>query len=244
MNDKEQIELKIIDAMRISCSETFYFSEDETRLIDAEYLFTVNVAKEIVKLNSGIGYPLKIYLEHPTKKFATNCVPLMGRNPVTNRMTIRKKSRNTERNGKIDVAVYRDGVSFVKPVCAIELKGFNPQRKVILEDLKRNVEYFDFCCESGSSQISFTVFAAMHSCKNIRNKASVLSNENEVKTKYEGWLSELCQSINFKCDINVFTLDKNLAEDQVVPLGEELTDFDSHQFIGVVVTFTANQENK
>jgi hypothetical protein len=53
-----------------------------------------------------------------------------------------RKLQNTKRNGKIDVVVYRDGGLSGLPVCAIELKGFNPQKSVALQDLKRNGEYF------------------------------------------------------------------------------------------------------
>ena len=240
MSDQADIESKIISAMKIACTETFIFSEDETRPIDAEYLFTVNVAKEIVTLNSGVGYPYKIFLEHPTKKFASNCVPLMGKNPTTNRTAIRKR-QNTKRNGKIDVAVYRDGTWHGKPICAIELKGFNPQRRLVLEDLKRNAEYFDLSCESGSSQISFTIFAAMYSYKNVRDENSILINENLKRSQYAKWLAELGGLRNYKSIIEGFTFDSNLAKDQVVPPGEELSDFDSHQFVGVIVTFTGIQ---
>lgn len=240
MSDQEHIESKVISAMKIACDETFYFSEDETRPIDAEYLLTVNVAKQIAILNRGIGYPYKIYLEHPTKKFASYCVPLMGKNSVTNRMAMGKR-QNTKRNGKIDVAVYRDGTWHGKPVCAIELKGFNPQRKVVIEDLKRNAEYFDLSCDSGSSQIAFTVFAALHSYKYVQNEESVTKNQNFLRTKYSKWLSELNSSNSYSANINIFTLSKCLSDDQEIPPGEEYIDFESHQFVGVMVTFTVTQ---
>jgi len=188
-----------------------------------------------------VGYPYKIYLEHPTKIFVSNCVPLMGKNPNTNRMTIRKTRKNTKRNGKIDVAVYRDGAWHGKPVCAIELKGFNPQRRVVLEDLKRNAEYFDLSCESGSSQIAFTVFAALHSFKHVRNEDSVTENQNLLHNKYSKWLSELTDSNTCSVNIKVFTLSKGLADEQEIPPGEEYIDFESYQFVGVMVAFTGIQ---
>ncbi len=226
--------------MKVSCEEAFFFSEDESRLIDAEYLLTVNVAKEIARLNNYIGVPYKIYLEKPTRKFASDCVPLMGRLPVSNflgyRSTLRK-SKNTTRNGKIDVVVYRDGVSFRKPVCAIELKGFNPRREVVLQDLKRNGEYFSLSCVSGSSQISFSVFAALHSFRKTHTTGSVKKDLQTLQAKYNGWLSKLGSSRNYKNNIRAFTISKSLADEQAIPPDEEFSEFESHHFVGVMVTF-------
>lgn len=60
MNLLEQIEDKISKGMESACTDTFLFSEDESQKIGAEYLLTVNVAKKLTELNSGIGYPYKI----------------------------------------------------------------------------------------------------------------------------------------------------------------------------------------
>jgi hypothetical protein len=164
----------------------------------------------------------------------------MGKNPITSRMAIGKR-QNTKRNGKIDVAVYRDGAGHGKPVCAVELKGFNPQRRVVLEDLKRNAEYFDLSCDSGTSQIAFTVFAALHSFQHVRNEESAKQNQNYLHTKYSKWLSELNSSNSYRANINVVTLSKCLADDQETPPSEEHIVAESYLHAGVMVTFTGIQ---
>jgi hypothetical protein len=75
MNVQQQIEDKIKSAMKLACFDALKFSDDESQKIGAEYLLTVNVAKEIATLNHSFGEPCKIFLERQTKLFATDCVP-------------------------------------------------------------------------------------------------------------------------------------------------------------------------
>lgn len=237
MSDQTDIEAAIISAMKLSCNEAFFFSEDETRLIDAEYLLTVNVAKKIVDLNTGIGIPYKIYLEKRTKEFASDCVPLMGKG------RIRKSRKNTTRNGKIDVTVYRDGNFNGRPVCAIELKGFNPNRTTVLLDLKRNAEYFSLSCVTGDSQIDFSIFAALHSLKNTQTAASANEDRESLRTKYNNWLSELAKTEDYTVGIKVFTLSSSFLEEHIAPPDDEWFEPNSHHFAGVMVTFCSISKN-
>lgn len=73
----ERFKESIRKAMDKSCEEAFEFSYDETHLIDAEYLLTVNVAKAINDLNECYGTPYKICLENKTKEFSTSCTPAL-----------------------------------------------------------------------------------------------------------------------------------------------------------------------
>jgi len=129
--------------------------------MDAEYLLTVNVAKKIKELNTGFGFPYKIRLEYCTKLFATACTLLFGKVPAANFLgykSIVRCSNDTERSGEIDVAVYEKSYGINVPVCAIEVKGFNPAKKGIQQDLKRNAEYFGLISPIGKSILRFTFF--------------------------------------------------------------------------------------
>jgi hypothetical protein len=114
---------KLKKALIRSCYDAFIFSDDETSLIDAEYLITVNTAKAISELNSTYNY--KICLEHSTEKFSTSCPPFLKKipkNPFGYKTIIRKGTLDTVRPGKIDIAVYKNDPIIGPPMCAIEVK--------------------------------------------------------------------------------------------------------------------------
>lgn len=166
------IEEKLASGMISVCDDTLYFLEDESQKIGAEYLLTVNVAKKLAELNSGIGYPYKIYLERKTKLVATDCVPLMARKEsktFLGHKQILRKRHNTERNGRVDICLYRDSGGMARiPVCAIELKGFDPSRANVISDLRRNAEYFKITCRTGPRRLSMRV---LQRCTHSQNQS-------------------------------------------------------------------------
>lgn len=168
MTQQLDIFKKIKKAMHTSCDDALFFSNDETQLINAEYLLTVNIAKAIKELNFYFGTPYKIYLEHDTKQLASASTPFCVIDPLTLRNTIRTKN-NTTRSGRVDIAVYNQILWYDTPVCAIEVKGFNPPKHLIVKDLERNSEYFSFTSPTGSSTMPFTFFIALHSFKGVWN---------------------------------------------------------------------------
>lgn len=172
----------LVKAMKRACDDMLRFSGEPAKRLNAEYLFTVAVAKELAGLNRYHGDPYRIYLEKKTRDFAKDCLhPVkfgnsMQRGSITRRTGVPKLSRN----GRIDVAVYEDvpnnGYLGHQPICAIELKGFNPARALVLEDLKRNLEYFSVKGNTGSSVLGTALFGALHSW-------SMVGTQSEKKQK-------------------------------------------------------------
>jgi len=78
-NSQQEIIDKLKEALKQSCLDALSFSGDVTRLIDAEYLLTVNAAKSIQSLNQYLATPYLIFLEYSTQMFATSCTPLSGK---------------------------------------------------------------------------------------------------------------------------------------------------------------------
>src|SRR5690606_8286566 len=68
------------------------------------------------------------------------------------------------RPGRVDVTVYIDvpnsGQFGVRPLCAIELKGFNPGAELVRADLERSLGFLRNTGPTGDSVLEFAVFAA------------------------------------------------------------------------------------
>lgn len=227
MSHAEKIKEKLIEGMRQACVDTLYFTDDASEKVAAEYLLTVNVAKKIATLNYSFGNPYKIYLERKTKKFAGDCIPLFKKVPdksnfIKYRSIVRKKHHNTERNGKIDISVYDNKPQIESPICAIELKGFNPSRTNIIKDLKRNSEYFFLTDDTGDSLIQFTVFGALHSFNRINNTNSL----EALLKKYKNCCSE------------VSAINQLLVETKHFEISRQSSEHDErHYFVGILVYF-------
>lgn len=149
-------------AMNITLEEVLLFTNNPTNGIQAEYLLTVNVAKEIAKLNHQDAEPHIISLEQKTMNFARHCLPAIrwgklnsNDDGLTNIQKLKERSKwlkllnfkhidSTHRTGKVDIAIYlqadsNKGQFGLQTLCAIELKSFNPVNNKIIADLERNL---------------------------------------------------------------------------------------------------------
>ena len=237
-----QIEEKILEGMRSSCNDTFLFLEDESKKIGAEYLLTVNVAKKLADLNQYIGHPYKIYLERKTRLIASDCVPLCVRKVANNFLGYRhvlRKQHNTSRNGKVDITLYNNTGGLVDtPACVIELKGFDPSRKLVLQDLRRNSEYFKLVCRTGASQLQYTCFAAMHSFPKSITDDQIKADLFSLETKYNSWQTEVGIPADVKCRINIETISKGQDFSNPDENNPEVKVLEcNHHFAGVVVSY-------
>ncbi|MFN1580759.1 hypothetical protein [Vibrio rotiferianus] len=215
-----------------SCDDALEFSNDETSLIGAEYLITVNVAKSIQQLNYSFGEPYKIYLEYPTWKVARDAIHYSFKFP--------RASSDTVRSGKVDIAIY-NGKRLPAPECisVVEVKGFNPSKMKIIEDLARNLEYFSCGVDSSNSALSQTHFIALHSYKNTMSANKEKSNLKRIERRYREYLSNLSIPTIVKNNIEVFTIRRGTVPGVDEPYIQEcgLTGSEGYHLMGVVVTF-------
>ncbi|CAG0984712.1 hypothetical protein ANAEL_01952 [Anaerolineales bacterium] len=243
------IQQKVKEAMVGACEDMLTFTDDPSRKFNAEYLFTVNVAKAITRLNCSHADPYKLFLELSTKKFTRDCLrPLVLGHPLKRGSTVfRRGTPKINRNGRIDIAVYVDEPNRnnfgAQPLCAIELKAFNPQRKFVLYDLMRNIEYFRIAGNTGSSVLNFSLFAALHSFLRPADEKQVQNNEFQVKKQYEKWILDLDNTDDVNVNIDVFTVSKELLG-RVVDEGEcQILDTDAcHHFVGVIICFSKKSD--
>lgn len=243
MND---ITEKLKSALILSCHDAYKFSDNKSHLIDAEYLLTVNAAKKICELNNYFGTPYKIYLEHSTETFATKCTPLIKKDnkaiPIFSKKTIRNISSNTDRDGKIDICVYTPEAAYAlsdKPLCSIEIKGFRPSKDKVIDDLKRNLEYFSLAANTGRSELPFNFFISLHNYSNTFTDDKENKNIEKIKRQYGSYLDELSIPDEIHREIIAFTIKRGILphvnDIEAIQLGLE-GDEDFH-FIGIIVRF-------
>lgn len=245
MHTEADICRKLEEALTTSCSDALYFSDNETQLIESEHLLTINAAQAIKELNRYFGEPYKIHLEHCTRKFSTACTPLMKKVPARNSrgyQTILPRGRNdTTRSGKIDITVYETSNAFKnRPICAIEIKGFNPSKKLILADLIRNSEYFGLSSSTGSSDPPFTVFMALHSYKGVWNDEKEARNIDKVTSRYRNYIKNNLKLNQLSHDIKAKTIRRGTLPDANDPHVQEfgLEGDEDYHFVGIMVTTT------
>ncbi|EMM6942989.1 hypothetical protein RGI86_003072 [Morganella morganii] len=236
---------KVKSGMNQAYVDTLNFTDDPAAKFGAEYLFTVNVAKEIGRLNGPDADPYQIYIEASVKKVARDCLPLIKRgNPmVRGSSIIRKGVPFMEREGRVDIAVYTDVMPYKgngnTPFCIIELKSFDPAKELIIKDLKRNLDFITLSGPTGKSSVEMCLFSAVHSV--LPTNDSVLLNEqmSKIKTNYSNCLSKVGTLDGIKTDIQVFTLSKDVEGRILDDIEGYYVDTDSkHHFMGVIVIFT------
>lgn len=238
----------LVKAMKRACDDMLRFSGDPAKRLNAEYLFTVAVAKELDGLNVFYGDPYRIYLEKNTRDFTKDCLhPVIfsksqQRVNITRRTGIPKLSRN----GCIDVAVYEDvlnnGYFGHQPICAIELKGFNPARVLVLEDLRRNLEYFSIRGNTGSSVLGTTLFGALHSWSKVGTQCEEEEKAEKLRSKYVDWLSELPKIPNIRITVTIHHISQDLVGEEVDEGDYQVLNSDTiHNFVGIVVEFCADE---
>ncbi|WDA26805.1 hypothetical protein PSC74_10995 [Aeromonas hydrophila] len=243
---------KIKLGMKRAYIDTLNFTGNPAQKFGAEYLFTVNVAKAIGELNVPHGDPYKIYIEEKTKDVAKNCLPILkfdkGDDFLKKRNTTFRSNHSLpaiERNGRIDIAVYKEDknryIPEHVPFCIIELKSFNPNRKLVVKDLKRNIELLRASGPTGVSSIQAGIFSAAHQIMNFDTDNQIASEVKGIILNYEKWYSD----IGNISDLNILTKNFSLSREME---GEVTHEIDGsyvdtstrHCFIGIIVIITLN----
>ena len=203
-----------------------------------EYLATVNIAKSLNKLQEYPGEKFVIFLEESTKEFSTKCVPEANWD-IFEQWT--PELQNTERNGKIDIALYNPNVD--KGICVIEVKNFNPQKAPLINDLKRNLEYFTFSNKTHVSIIKKTYVAYFKQFTDSKVKEDAARDLELAKAELKGFIDEYnIKEPGIKFRVETFTVYDNLlyagkySEEEILNDTGEIFAEAGH-FVGVIGVF-------
>ncbi|WPU57052.1 hypothetical protein SQW19_05535 [Stenotrophomonas acidaminiphila] len=245
MSHRTQILEKIEQAMKSACEQTELFTDAKSEPIAAEYLFTVEVAKAIAELNAPPGDPYIIRVERDADTFAKDCLRPSARGEgdgFRRKMILRKSRPDVGRSGRVDVTVYADelnsGYWGYQPVCAIEVKGFDPAKRLVLEDLRRNLCFLRVTGDTGESVLEFTVFAAFHSYKRTTDRW-VAVHENEIRQRYKGWINDLGDLSDIKVDVQAIRV--SLDQQGTITCGIDYDEIDistKHHIVGAIVVMS------
>ncbi|MUK28416.1 hypothetical protein [Aliivibrio fischeri] len=235
---------QVLDAMQSACEDMFRFSGERGKPINAEYLFTVAVAREIDKLNSFYGEPYRIFLEKSRKELSRDCLPPIkwgnSWKHIPSVFRERKPAINTKE--RADIAVYENIINSShmgpQPICVIELKGFNPDRKLVIKDLKRNLEYFSISGKTGNSVIQSTLFSALYSYSKVKSEVEELERKKHLEQQYNLWLSEVGNLSHLDINVCAHTISSDYIGEVVDEAGVEVLDTSTiHNFMGIIVEF-------
>lgn len=251
ISERKRLRSVIKKALKQSCTDAFLFSEDETHLISAEYLLTVNVAKKICAENFGIGVPYKIYLEYPTQKFQRSCVPMFKKGTKIPYKSEKSKYLSfyaEDRPGRIDVAIFSEHIKrfgFENPLCSVEVKGFGAPGDKVKADLLRNLNLLNITSNTGKSELPFACFAMPRKYKNKDSAAYRKRKEKDARNLMKKYIRETLQANPFlsmdsiRTSIHSFTIRHGIYPD----LDDEyyqihgLDGSESYHFVGVIVLF-------
>lgn len=237
-----KIKQAVQSGMSQACEDMASFCNQPERKFNAEYLFTVATARAISDLNGPPADPYHINIEHSTKTLQRDCLrPFLYRasSATGPRSSIARHKHpipSVSRNGRVDIAVYADIIPSnylgEKPLCIIELKGFNPNKGVILEDVRRNLEFHRLSGATGPSVLEFSFFAALHASTPEQSAVAL----EQKKKWYSALLKQLGDVNDFKLEVDTFTVSLDAEGRLEEELYETvLNSSTKHHYIGVVV---------
>ncbi|MEZ9593022.1 hypothetical protein AB4298_00150 [Shewanella sp. 10N.261.52.F9] len=235
---------QVFNATQSACEDMFRFSGERGKPINAEYLFTVAVAREIDKLNSFYGEPYRIFLEKSRKELSRDCLPPIkwGNSWERGSTVFRERKPTINTKERADIAVYEHIVNSShmthQPICVIELKGFNPARKLVIKDLKRNLEYFNITGKTGNSVIQSTLFSALYSYSKVKSEAEECERKKNLELQYKSWFSEVGNLSHLDVNVCAHTISSDYVGEIVDEAGVEVLDTSTiHHFMGIIVEF-------
>jgi hypothetical protein len=246
--NKEVLLSSIRKGLKHAINDMFYFTDNEAIPVNAEYLITVNLAKTLRDEMGFSNWDFKIYLEKNKGKFSEDCIPIVrwGNGFKRDKPSL-FRSVNIRNQKRIDIVVYEDKknqhlyCSYMRdhvPVCAIEVKGVNPQKELVLYDLRRNIEYFELVDETGLSSIEYASFVAIQSY-DISKVKDACDGEEKTRKKYEDLLSGISFPSNIKTEVITFALSyDNVGREEYE--NEDVTiryQEYCHCYIGVIIIF-------
>lgn len=247
--DKDEIIAAIKQGMKAAASNTFLMNCDSGGKIETEYFATVSIGQALFNSNSFWIGNEKIIFEYNTGLFLTSTVPLIKKIPINNifpKQVIRSFA-NTTRTGRIDIVLLGNNNGISYPKCAIEVKGNSPSKTRLLEDVRRNFEYFKHSGNTGESKLNLAFNCAFESFDDKKyntNKYCFTTDDKNrkvtaIKIKYENYIREISCEIpsGVIYHVDVFSASEILTSPSDTHMDNEEPPDDIHLTLGVLIKF-------
>ena len=222
--------------------------------ITTEYVATVSIGQSLLYSKEFKYDDHELNFEYNTGAFITSTVPLLKKIRDNNSILkiIKRIKANTFRTGRIDVALLcnKNGINY--PICAIEVKGDSPAKKLFIKDIMRNVEYLKHKDNTGNSMLNLTINCAFESYSNTEDGNDNYISETEknikikhVEKKYKKYIAEISNKIpeNISTEIDVFSVSQLLASTGINEEQYEEIQDRIHLSIGVMITMFPQLKN-
>lgn len=247
--DNYEIITAVKDGMSNAAKITRLMNFSSGGKINTEYVATVSIGKALLDSKNFHIDDEKIIFEYDTGDFITSTVPFSKRltpGKIFSRQILRIKA-NTTRKGRIDIAILGNNNGFDYPKCAIEVKGDNPNKAKLFEDLRRNIEYFNHTGNTGSSNLRLALNCAFESFHNNNSKSNRYCSTTVdrdraiilITRKYNKYINEIKNEIpsGVQVSIDVFSATEELAKLSYTQEEYEQIEDHIHLTLGVIIKF-------
>lgn len=194
-----------------------------------EYLFTVNVAQELVK---SLSSNTTIHLEYDAYDFINNAFDILTYkgSDMFEKNIYRRLNHSTCRPGRIDIVVMEEkpgNIFHKRSIYGIEIKSLIRDIRFISDDLQRLTQAIieeDPICEN-SIKGCFIAFALkLHTPKKIFSENDYDIKKKQFLTQLENFLFLNCDDKFIKYNVKDFLIELNSAEQEAESTPEELWD--------------------
>lgn len=247
MNNSEIIDA-VKQGMKNAAHDTYIMNFSSGGQINTEYVATVSIGQALLKSKTFRVDDEQIMFEYDTGQFITSTVPFSKK--LTPGLMFSKHivriHANTSRTGRIDIVLLGNNNGMPYPMCAIEVKGNSPQKPRLIEDIRRNLEYFKHTANTGASKLGIAVNCAFESFnrKTSKKKYCITTTErnnkiSNVKNKYEKYIQEIKKEIpsGVRYDIEVFSASETLLPPQATQEDFEQLEDQIHLTLGILIKF-------
>ncbi len=244
--DNIQIVNAVKTGMRNAAVESRLMNFSSGGKINTEYVATVLIGLALRQSKYFRLDDEKVIFEYNTGNFITSTVPFskkINSGKIFSK-TITRIHTNTTRKGRIDIALLGNNNGFDYPKCAIEVKGDNPSKTLLHQDIRRNIEYFKHKGSTGTSNITLALNCSFESFnKNSRSKRSCITTTDrdnkiiDITNKYLGHINEIIHEIpsGVSVCIEVFSASEELAEPWFRQDEYEQIEDHIHLTLGVII---------
>ncbi|RLD56364.1 MAG: hypothetical protein DRJ01_15340 [Bacteroidetes bacterium] len=229
------------------------FDELQPKII--EYLFTINIAQQLLKWNDENSFLYSIHLEYDANKFLNDAFinkKIERDNNILSEQTIiernlHKLSRN--KYGQIDIAITKHENNLLdqeRAKFAIEIKAINQNEKKIKDDI---IRLYEILAEKdnisdNSVEKGFLVFIErLDNSKKIAHENDYKDLKNNRLKHWHNILINEFGTYNVQADIECFNIYNCSVEDYIKKLPVEDISYnqliDNTGFVtGFIITFT------